>query len=142
MNKIILVGNLTRDPELNSTNSGISVCRIGIAVNRPFVSANSTEPNVDFFNVVAWRGLGENCAKFLKKGNKVAVSGRVEIRNYDDKDGNKRTVVDVIADDVEFLSPKTSGEGGYDAAPSAPAAGKKQRIDQLQPVTGDDDLPF
>lgn len=141
MNKIILVGNLTRDPELNTTNGGISVCRFAIAVNRQFAAANSTE-TVDFFNVSAWRGLGENCAKFLKKGNKVAVSGRVEIRNYDDKDGNKRTSVDVTADDVEFLSPKNSGEGGGYESSAPRADSKKQRVDQLQPVSGDDDLPF
>ena len=82
MNKVFLIGNLTRDPELSTTNSGISVCRISIAVSRRFANADGSR-ETDFFNVTAWRGTADNCAKFLKKGNKIAVSGSIQTRNYE-----------------------------------------------------------
>lgn len=83
MNKIFLIGNLTRDPEITETQSGVKVCRFSIAVNRNYAS-NDGERKTDFFNCVAWRGLGENVAKYVKKGDKVAVSGSVELKNYED----------------------------------------------------------
>ena len=105
MNKVFLIGNLTRDPELSETNSGVSVCRFGIAVNRRRGS-NDGEPQVDFFNVTAWRNLAETVNRFVKKGNKVAVTGSIQIRNYEGNSGQKRTFVDIVADDVEFLTPR------------------------------------
>lgn len=138
MNKLILIGNLTRDPELSQLSSGVSVCKFGIAVNRTFTNANG-EREVDFFNVTAWRGLGENCAKYLSKGKKVCVVGRVQIGSYEDKEGNKRTSVDVIAEDIEFLSARS--EDGESFTPqSAPRAAKKQ-VSELTPVESED-LPF
>lgn len=104
MNRVWLIGNLTRDPELSETNSGISVCRISIAVNRR--RTGDGEPQTDFFNVTAWRGLADNVAKYCKKGNKIAVTGSIQIRQYEAQDGAKRTAVDVVAEDVEFLPPK------------------------------------
>lgn len=104
MNRIFLIGNLTRDPELSETQSGIAVCRFSIAVNRRRTAEG--EQQTDFFNVTAWRGLAENVAKFCQKGNKVAVVGNLQIRQYEDRDGQKRTSVDVNADEVEFLTPK------------------------------------
>ena len=104
MNKIFLIGNLTRDPELSETQSGISVCRFSIAVNRPYL--NDGERETDFFNVTAWRGTAEAVAKFTKKGNKIAVVGSVQMRTYEGNDGVKRTAVDIIAQDVEFLTAK------------------------------------
>ncbi len=101
MNKVFLIGNLTRDPELAETNSGVAVCHFSIAVNRSFSSADG-ERQTDFFNVTAWRGTAENVAKFCKKGSKVAVSGSIQIRQYDDQQGNKRTAVDIVAQEVEF----------------------------------------
>ena len=83
MNKVFLIGNLTRDPELSETNSGVSVCRFGLAVNRRR-SGTDGEPQVDFFNVTAWRSLAETVNRFVKKGNKVAVTGSIQIRNYED----------------------------------------------------------
>ena len=80
MNKVFLIGNLTRDPELSETNSGIAVCRFSVAVNRR--RASGEEPQTDFFNVTAWRGLAETVARYCKKGNKVAVSGTIQIRQY------------------------------------------------------------
>lgn len=135
MNKFFAIGNLTRDPELTETNSGIAVCRFGLAVNRQYASSDG-ERETDFFQVTAWRGTGENVARYCKKGNKVAVSGSIQIRQYEDRDGQKRTGVDVIADEVEFLTPK-SGDGENRAPVPAP----KNRP-ALEPFEDDGDIPF
>ena len=139
MNKVFLIGNLTRDPELSETNSGTPVCRFGLAVNRRRSSAGE-EPQVDFFNVTAWRGLAETIARFTKKGNKVSVVGSIQIRNYEDNAGQKRTFVDIIADDVEFLTPKGNGADTdeFSAAP-APSARKKPALEAFD---DDADIPF
>lgn len=138
MNKVYLIGNLTRDPELTTTTSGISVCRMSIAVSRRFSNAEGGR-ETDFFNVTAWRGTADNCAKFLKKGNKVAVSGSIQTRNYEKADGTKGFSVDIIADEVEFLSSKNDGtpegsEGGM-------GFGGGNSVSELQPID-DDNLPF
>lgn len=99
MNKVILIGNLTRDPELSETNSGIAVCRFGLAVNRQHSSSDG-ERETDFFQVTAWRGTGENVARYCKKGHKVAVVGSIQMRNYEDREGVKRTAVDIVAPTV------------------------------------------
>ena len=125
MNKVFLIGNLTRDPELSETNSGVPVCRFAIAVNRRF-SSQDAERQTDFFNVTAWRNLAETVAKYTKKGNKVAVTGSIQIRNYEDNAGQKRTFVDIVADDVEFLTPK--GSGSSDDGDFAPAPRKKPTL--------------
>lgn len=104
MNKIILIGNLTNDPELRATPSGVSVCSFTIAVNRRFPSDG--EKVTDFFRIQAWRGLADTCKKYLTKGKKVAVIGELQARQYDGKDGQKRMSLDVSADEVEFLSAK------------------------------------
>jgi len=121
MNKICLVGNLTMDPELRSTGAGISVCTFNIAVNRRFANQQG-EREADFIPIVTWRSLADNCARYLAKGRKVAVTGSLQTRRYEDKQGNKRTAFEVVADDVEFLTPK--GEGGpVDRGPSAAQSG-------------------
>ena len=89
MNKCIFIGNLTRDPEHQTTGSGVSFCRFSIAVNRSYTNS-SGEREADFINIVTWRGLADNCAKYLSKGRKVCVVGSLQTRSYDDKDGNKR----------------------------------------------------
>lgn len=109
MNKVFLIGNLTRDPELTETPNGASLCKFGIAVSRDYANGDGTRES-DFFNIVVWRGLAENCAKYLTKGNKVAVCGRLETRSYEDRDGVKRNVTEIIASDVEFLTPKQQSE--------------------------------
>lgn len=114
MNKLFLIGNLTKDPELSETPNGVACCRFGIAVNRPY-TGNDGERQTDFFNVTTWRGQAENCGRFLSKGKKVAIVGSIQNRTYEDKDGVKRTVTDIIANEVEFLSPRT--EGDQPAAP-------------------------
>lgn len=127
MNKVFLVGNLTRDPELSTVGAtSASVCKFGIAVNRRTGGNQET----DFYNITAWRALGENCAKFIKKGSKVAISGDIQIRNYEDKEGNKRTSVDVVADAVEFLDKRS--DSSYD---------QTSNNVEMKPIT-DDSLPF
>ncbi len=139
MNKVFLIGNLTRDPELSETNSGVPVCRFAIAVNRRFASGDG-ERQTDFFNVTAWRNLAETVARYTKKGNKVAVVGSIQIRNYEDNNGQRRTFVDVIADDVEFLTPKGSNAGSADDDFAAPAAPRKKPA--LEAFDDDSDIPF
>lgn len=136
MNKVILVGNLTRDPELTETPTGVAVCRFAIAVSRDYASADGTR-ETDFFNIVVWRGRAENCGKYLKKGNKVAIVGSLQTRSYEDKDGIKRNVTDVIANEVEFLTPK--GAQGEEVG-EVVFATKKERP-QLEAVD-DNQLPF
>ena len=142
MNKAILIGNLTRDPELRTVGSGASVCSFTIAVNRKFVNQQGVR-EADFLNIVAWRQLGETCAKYLSKGRKVAVVGTIQTRTYDAQDGSKRYVTEIVADDVEFLS--SQQEGGHSRQNDvplppepmgyAPQAGGFTEVD-------DDELPF
>lgn len=105
MNKITLIGNLGADPELRSTNNGINVCTFRIGVSRSYKDASGEKPT-DWIQIVAWRQLGELCSKYLSKGNKVAIDGSLQTRQYEDKQGNKRTAFEVVADNVEFLTPK------------------------------------
>ena len=141
MNKVFLIGNLTRDPELSQLPSGVSVCKFGLAVNRNFTNS-SGEREVDFFNITAWRGLGENCAKYLSKGRKVSVVGNIQVRNYEDKDGNKRTAVDVVAEDIEFLSARSDdADAGAPRVQQAAAPRAKKQVSELTPVENED-LPF
>ena len=135
MNKVILVGNLTRDPELTETPSGVAVCRFSIAVSRDYASSDGTR-ETDFFNVTVWRGRAENCGKYLKKGNKVAVVGSLQNRSYEDKDGIKRTVTDVIANEVEFLTPKSA-----QADDDEPVTVTRRERPQLEAID-DNQLPF
>ena len=113
MNKVILVGNLTRDPELSETNNGTAVCNFSIAVNRDYANADG-ERDTDFFNITVWRGRAETCGQYLKKGSKVGVIGSLQNRSYEDKDGVKRYVTDIIAEQVEFLSPRLQQRDEYD----------------------------
>lgn len=134
MNKVILIGNLTKDPELTEIPSGVAVCRFSIAVSRDYANADGTR-ETDFFNITVWRGRAENCGKYLKKGNKVAVIGSLQNRSYEDKDGIKRTVTDIIASDVEFLTPKQSSSDD-----EVVVASKERRV-QLEEID-DNQIPF
>ena len=125
MNKVFLIGNLTRDPELRTTQTGVSVCSFTIAVNRRrYNNAEAGQPEADFFRITAWRQLGEICAKYLAKGRKVSVVGSVSVSTYTGNDGQPRASLEVQADDVEFLSSRNDqGDmGGYSAPAPAPAA--------------------
>lgn len=140
MNKVFLIGNLTRDPELTETSSGIPVCHFAIAVNRNYSSQDS-ERQTDFFNCTAWRATAETIARYTKKGNKVAVSGSVQLRNYEDNQGVKRTAVDIIVQDIEFLTPKSAG-GDFDDVADAPRAPAPRKKVTLQAMDDDSDIPF
>ena len=122
MNKAFIIGNLTRDPESRTTQSGKQVCSFTVAVNRQRPAEG--QPDTDFFRVTAWRQLGEICAKYLAKGRKVCVVGSVSVSTYTGNDGQTRASLEVQADDVEFLTPK--GEAG-DAGAYAPAAPAQPR---------------
>lgn len=102
MNRAYILGNLTKDPELRKTQTDVSVCTFTIACNRKFKNANG-EREADFLPVVVWRAQAESCYRYLKKGSKVAVSGCIQTRNYEDKDGNRRTMTEIVADEVEFV---------------------------------------
>lgn len=128
MQRFICVGNLSKDPETGETPSGVSVCKFSIAVNRDYTNEDGSR-DVDFFNVVTWRNLADNCAKYLKKGSKVAIVGKLQNRQYEAKDGSKRNVTEIIAEQVEFLTPKQSEE------PKKPAMREMKQ-------TEIDDLPF
>lgn len=134
MNRIILIGNLTRDPELGTTQSGVSFTRFTIAVNRTFANA-AGERVVDYFNIICWRTLAERCAKCLYKGSKVSVNDSVQRRQYEDRDGIKRTSFDVAADEVEFLTPKSANPRAGDEPP-------QDVVSELTPVDLPEDLPF
>ena len=134
MNKCILIGNLTRDPELTTTSNGVAVCRFSIAVSRRFANADG-ERETDFLNIVVWRNIGENCHKLLKKGSKVAIVGNIQSRSYDATDGTKRYVTEVVAEEVEFLSTKNQDEQ------SVKTESKSEDVAKLQPID-DDGLPF
>lgn len=135
MNKVILIGNLTRDPELSTTTSGINYCRFSLAVQRRFTNGGG-EREADFINIVVWRAQADNCHKYLKKGSKACVVGNLQTRSYDAQDGTKRYVTEVVAEEVEFLSTK-SGDFGSDS----PADTTSSDAGDLQPID-DDNLPF
>ena len=109
MNKVFLIGRLVRDPELRYTGSNIAVATFSLAVNRPF-TGQSGERETDFINIVVWRKQAENVKNYLNQGSQVAIDGRIQTRSYDDQNGNKRYVVEVIADNVQFLDTKASRE--------------------------------
>jgi len=158
MNKVFLIGNLTRDPELTQTATGISICRMGIAVNRAYINANG-EREADFFDITVWRQQAEACHRFLKKGSKISIIGYLQKRVVEAQDGTKRHYIDITAEDVEFLSPREGSprEGGYPPREHTPREGgyapreyaprdndgdaPRKSIRDNPPVS-DDDLPF
>ena len=143
MNKVILVGNLTRDPELITTTNGVSLCRFSLAVQRRFAGQDG-EREADFINIVVWRGQADNCYKYLKKGSKCGVVGSLQRRSYDAQDGTKRYSTDVVAEEVEFLSTKGSSNSEESFEPSeigSKSSGKNDVVNKFEPID-DDNLPF
>lgn len=118
LNCAIIMGRLTADPELRTTQSGISVTSFTVAVDRPYKSGD--ERQTDFINVVAWRGTADFVSRYFRKGQMIAVQGSIQVRNYEDKNGNKRTAVEIVADNVSFCGSKN--EGGNYGAPRQDAA--------------------
>ena len=140
-NKVILVGNLTADPELKQTQTGISVTSFTVAVSRPF-SKNAAEgqPQADFINVVAWRNTAEFVTKFFTKGRSILICGRLQTRSWTDQNGQKRYATEVVADEAQFVDRKPEGAGTAAAAPAPYGASPKDVA--FEEMSADDDLPF
>lgn len=156
MNRVDLVGRLTRDPELRHTSSGRGVCQINLAINRSFTNQNG-EREADFINVVVWDKQAENVSKYLTKGRLVSVEGRIQTRNYDDKDGKKVYVTEVVANNVQFLSTGNGGSGSSYTNEANPFDYEPEPVKSTQTVSverdpfesfgetvtiSDNDLPF
>ena len=144
MNKVILMGRLVRDPELRSTPTGANVCSFSIAVDRGYVRQGE-ERQADFINIVAWRSTAEFVSKYFVKGQMIAVVGRIQTRNYEDSNGNKRTATEVIVDQASFCGSKAeTGTGNYSAPAAMPAAPSFSNASEgdFEEISGDDDLPF
>ena len=140
LNKVILIGNLTADPELKQTQSGISVVSFTIAINRRYQSKNAPErqQTADFINIVAWRQSAEFVSRFFRKGKPILVCGSIQSRSYTDESGNKRIVVEVLAHEVSFVESKAASEepsGTYE-----PEAYSAPKMEEVNP--DDEDLPF
>jgi len=139
-NRVVLAGNMTRDPELRFTNDGIPVCSFGIAVNR----VRSRSEEVDFFNISAWRELGETIANYKKKGDPILVEGRLQYRTWEAQDGSKRSAVDVVADNVQFLgradADDGAGGGGGGQAQRSGRGGRREEVEIDE--TDFEDIPF
>jgi single-strand DNA-binding protein len=144
INRVVLTGNLTRDPELRTTPSGTSVCSLRVACNtrRKDGSGNWVDkPN--YFDVTVWGAQGENCAQYLSKGRPLAVDGRLEWREWEDKEGHKRQAVDIIADSVQFLGSREGGENGGRFTPQSDVpADTSDYASAPAGSSGDDDIPF
>jgi single-strand DNA-binding protein len=153
LNRVILIGRLTKDPELRYTPAGVAVTQFTLAVDRPFTSSQSREREADFINIVTWRQFAETCANYLRKGRLTAVEGRMQVRNYDNNEGRKVYVTEVVADNVRFLESSGSGnrEEGMGSSSgsggSSRSGGSREQqdpfIDDGKPIDiSDDDLPF
>jgi single-strand DNA-binding protein len=150
---VVLTGNLTRDPELRSTNTGMSVCSLRIACNtrRKNQATGDWEDKPNYFDVTVWGAQGENCARFLSKGRPVAVDGRLEWREWQDQNGNKRQAVDIVADAVQFLGSRDDAAGGSNGF--TPRSDVPADTRDFEPAgtpaggsagssAGEDDIPF
>ena len=143
MNKAILIGRLTRDPELRTTPTGRNVCQFSVAVSRTFTNANG-EREADFINCVVWDKQAENLVKYQKKGNQIAVEGRIQTRNYDDKDGKKVYVTEILASNISFLDSKGTGATGntsFNNLPEPPMEDTSSNNSNMETVSVEKD-PF
>ncbi len=138
MLKVFLIGNLVRDPELRSTQTGIPVCSFTVAVNRRRQGAEAGQQEADFVRVTTWRQLAENCNRYLAKGRKVGLSGTLTLGSYTGNDGQQRYNLDVQADEVEFLTPRSEGGERQTAVPQAESQASGDGFVRVD----DDDLPF
>lgn len=145
MNKALLIGRLTRDPELRSTSTGRNVCQFSIAVNRNFTNANG-EREADFINCVVWDKQAENLVKYQKKGNQIAVDGRIQTRNYEDKDGKRVYVTEILANNISFLDSKgtNTSSNDFNSLPEPPredSVTSSSNMSSMETVSVDKD-PF
>ena len=148
INRVVLVGNLTKDPELRHTGGGTAVCSLRLAVNtrRKDGATGEWTEKPNYFDVTVWGAQGENCANFLSKGRPVAIDGRLEWREWDDQNGNKRQAVDIIADSVQFLGSREGGENGGRFTPQSDVPADTGDFQQAPVASGssagDNDIPF
>jgi len=153
LNRVILIGRLTRDPELRYTPSGVAVTQFTLAVDRPFTNQQGMR-EADFLNIVTWRQLAETCANYLRKGRLTAVEGRIQVRNYDNNEGRRVYVTEIVADNVRFLEssgssanredqPASQGRYGGSSGNSGRDNNQDPFFDDGKPIDiSDDDLPF
>jgi single-strand DNA-binding protein len=143
INRVVLVGNLTKDPELRHTPSGTAVCSLRLAVNtrRKDGATGEWTEKPNYFDITVWGNQGESCAQYLSKGRPVAVDGRLEWREWDAQDGTKRQAVEIIADSVQFLGSRGDAEGGPNQFVPAGAAAQTENAD-FGTAGADDDIPF
>jgi single-strand DNA-binding protein len=150
INRVVMTGNLTADPELRSLPSGMSVCSLRIACNtrRKNAATGEWEDKPNYFNVTVWGAQGENAARFLSKGRPVAIDGRLEWREWEAQDGTKRQATDIIADSVQFLGSRDEASGGGGFAGGGAPRGSDVPVDEgdFQPApvgsAADEDIPF
>lgn len=144
MNKVFLSGNLTRDPEVKYTPNGKAVSKFGIAINRRYKSAESGQPDVDFFNLTAWDKTAEFCGRYLRKGSRVLVEGRLQTYSYQTQDGTKRSGVDIQIENIEFASSKREGDSGerFTPKPSSTPSNADFDEDFTGEEISDERLPF
>ena len=141
LNIVVIMGRLTADPELKTTNSGISVTSFSVAVDRNFAKDGNRE--TDFINVVAWRFTAEFICKYFRKGQMIAINGSLQQRSYTDKDGNKRTVYEIVADNANFCGSKAESGGSAPIRNEPPASYSNADVGDFEEISmGDDDLPF
>ena len=145
-NKVILIGNMTADPELKQTASGLSVCSFSIAVNRRFARSEQGQQSVDFINIVAWRQQAEFVSRYFKKGNPILVCGQLQNRDWTDKQGNKRIATEVIADEVSFVASAAqtaqASTGNYTPEAYGAPAFTNAPSTNFEEIPTDGDLPF
>jgi single-strand DNA-binding protein len=146
LNRVVLVGNLTRDPDVRSTPSGTSVTKFGLAVNRRWTNKQGEKVDgVDYFNIVTWGKLGELCGEYIKKGSPVALEGRLQSRSWETEDGQKRSAVEIVAENVQFLGKTGSSQGFPDSSGKGNVASENMNnspdID-LSDIDLGSDLPF
>lgn len=144
LNRIILIGRLTADPELRYTPSGVAVTRFTLAVNRPFTNQQG-EREADFIDVIVWRQMAETCAQYLRKGRLVAVEGRLQIRTYENQEGRRVRVAEVVAENVRFLESMRSDDGQSPqpaGAAETAATGKELGLGPGGVPLSDEDIPF
>jgi single-strand DNA-binding protein len=147
INRVIITGNLTRDPELRHTGGGTAVCSLRVAVNtrRKDQSTGEWVDKPNYFDVTVWGAQGENCAQYLSKGRPVAIDGRLEWREWETDNGQKRQAIDIIADSVQFLGSREGGENGGRFTPQSDVPADTADFVQAPAATGgttDDDIPF
>ena len=149
LNKVILMGHLTADPELKQTTSGISVCSFSIGVNRRYSKADQGQQSVDFINIVTWRQQAEFVSRYFKKGSSIVICGSIQTRNWTDNNGQKRYATEVVADEVSFGAPAATTQAGNTAqgqsytpsAYGAPSFSSTGSAD-FEEIPGDESLPF